>query len=264
MARRYGRLLKRTDIENKKLSISSRKEGSYYTMRWKENEQQHYKYLGSKENELVKAIQEREYLKRSLLELKETANQLTGFASHYREFDPVAVNNNLPKAYRLTDEHLNEVIGKDKARKWKEDALRYKREHEAKYGVPYPEERQNRTSDGTMVRSKSEVAIYNILLSMEIQFVYELPTEVCGRTVWPDFTIYCEPLDRLILWEHFGRLFEEKYRLRFAQAMDLYLKDGRVPCVDLLMSFDTMDGKLDTKAVTELVRCLVCGEPLAA
>lgn len=80
---------------------------------------------------------------------------------------------------------------------------------------PYrPEGLIHRTSDGTAVRSKSEVIVYDVLVSEGLSVKYELP--LIGKDGDPknfrlaDFTIYYE--GRVWFWEHLGMLDKAKYK----------------------------------------------------
>ena len=47
-----------------------------------------------------------------------------------------------------------------------------------------------KTTDGNLVRSKSEVIISNLLHAAGINYRYEEPLEIGGEKILPDFTIY--------------------------------------------------------------------------
>ncbi|TOI85635.1 hypothetical protein CGI50_24830, partial [Vibrio parahaemolyticus] len=47
----------------------------------------------------------------------------------------------------------------------------------------------HKTIRGEMVRSKSEVIVANILAMMNIEYFYEKPLNVRGKTYIPDFTL---------------------------------------------------------------------------
>src|SRR5699024_5847535 len=47
----------------------------------------------------------------------------------------------------------------------------------------------HRTIRGELVRSKSEVIVANILNQLDIEYVYEEPLKVAGKTYIPDFTL---------------------------------------------------------------------------
>ena len=80
-----------------------------------------------------------------------------------------------------------------------------------------------RTTDGNVVRSKSEVIISNSLHAAGIAYRYEEPLYYDGGEILPDFTIYF-PDGRKIFWEHVGMLGVEDYDKRWAKKLHVYEK----------------------------------------
>ena len=60
------------------------------------------------------------------------------------------------------------------------------------------------TSDGRRVRSKSELIIAEVLISMGIPFRYEYPKTIGKILVHPDFTCLNVRTRKEFIWEHFG------------------------------------------------------------
>lgn len=80
------------------------------------------------------------------------------------------------------------------------------------------------TSDGNLVRSKSEVIISNLLSAAGINYCYEEKLFYeDGKYILPDFTIYLKDGTK-IFWEHVGMLGSEKYDERWTQKLDVYEK----------------------------------------
>lgn len=81
-----------------------------------------------------------------------------------------------------------------------------------------------KTEDGTMVRSKSEVIISNLLHKAKLRYEYEekLFYEP-GKWIEPDFTIYKADGSKAY-WEHVGMLGKEDYDLNWAKKIDIYNK----------------------------------------
>lgn len=78
--------------------------------------------------------------------------------------------------------------------------------------------------DGTMVRSKSEIIICNLLNEHKIKYEYEHKLYYDGEHhIEPDFTIVL-PDKKEIYWEHVGMLGFEDYDENWARKIDIYEK----------------------------------------
>src|SRR5258707_1748015 len=80
---------------------------------------------------------------------------------------------------------------------------------------PYrPEGLIHRTSDGTPVRSKSEVIVYDVLASLGLSIKYELPLIAKSGNLkdfrLPDFTSFYQ--GQTWYWEHLGMLDKASYK----------------------------------------------------
>ena len=205
-------------------------------------------------------IQERRFLKKALPEFEKNIRMLQKLKNEYRPFDAAAVNAGLPKAYRMSPEHLREVIGMDEARKWQQKAFAEKERLDARLGVRFPEELKHTAKNGVKMRSKSEVVIANGLIDAGILFVYELPVKIFGKWIRPDFTLYCPRTGRIIYWEHVGGLYSDGYRNDFVLKMDTYHWAKLVPGVDFLLSFEDLKGNLNSDIIDTMIRELLLEE----
>ena len=109
--------------------------------------------------------------------------------------------------------------------------------------------------DGTMMRSKSEVIIANILLLAGIPFVYEVPVFINGNMVLPDFRILSViDLKTEILIEHQGMIFDDDYADKFIRSLKLYLNSDWIPNKNLFFTFDDAKERINTDQVTDILR----------
>lgn len=100
----------------------------------------------------------------------------------------------------------------------------------AKYPPYKPEQLKHPAMDGTMMRSKSEVIIANMLIQAGIPFVYEAPLFINGKNVLPDFTILSLiDLKTVIIIEHQGMVFVDEYANKFIRSLRLYLQTDWIP-----------------------------------
>ena len=219
----------------------------------------HRTYLGTADSREVQEIQELHFIEKAAGELEANIKRIETIGRLFRPFDPGTLNRSLPKAYRLSDRQLEQLVGQSKEKQWFEKTKRAKEEDIKKNGVRYPGGLIQGARDGTLMRSKSEVLIANEMLSRGIDFVYEAPLRVGKVILHPDFMFYSEKLGRVVIWEHAGLLADEGYRERFAKKVDVYLKGGYIPCLDVIFTFDTVSGVIDTGMVKKLLD-EYCGE----
>ncbi len=91
-----------------------------------------------------------------------------------------------------------------------------------------PEGLIHRTSDGTPVRSKSEVIVYDILTSLGLSLKYEAPLVNKNGNQndfrLPDFTVYFQ--GQTWYWEHLGMLDKAKYKADWELKKQWYQDNG--------------------------------------
>ncbi len=130
-----------------------------------------------------------------------------------------------------------------------------------KGSAPYPKKTFNKnweagriheTSDGIKVRSKSEVIVYEALISHGLAIEYEkkLFGQITRDSRYPDFTIRLK--NRLWYWEHVGMLDDYGYRQAWEKKKIWYLDNGYWPM--LLVSQDYPGGVLKVGEIHKLVR----------
>ena len=109
------------------------------------------------------------------------------------------------------------------------------------------------TSDGTIVRSKSELIIYELLLQYHITFRYEKPIIIGGVEYRPDFTILL-PDGRVIYWEHAGMMIKEEYRERHKKKMNAFESAGIVPWDNLIVTYDDRYGNININLIISEIK----------
>ena len=109
----------------------------------------------------------------------------------------------------------------------------------------YPEHLIHKTSSGIMVRSKSEAMIERFLYTNKIPFRYECALNINHVTFYPDFTILHPETRKIYYWEHFGRMDDENYCDNYLMKMNLYIKNGIIPTINLITTYETKSQPLD-------------------
>ena len=94
------------------------------------------------------------------------------------------------------------------------------------------------TNGGTLVRTKSELMIANLLDELQIPYRYEIPIKIGGKVRYPDFTIMDPFTGNIIIWEHFGALHLEGYEKGMNKKMKEYFIHGFRPFETLIYTFE--------------------------
>lgn len=124
-------------------------------------------------------------------------------------------------------------------------------------GNPYKHETlKYKTASGILVRSKSEKLIADFLYRKGIPFKYELPLEIEGKILYPDFTII-KRKGEIILWEHLGLTDNNNYFLNAINKIQQYRKAGFKVHKNLICTLE--DDIMDDAVLEEIIdRFIVC------
>lgn len=118
--------------------------------------------------------------------------------------------------------------------------------------VPYPEKLIHRTQAGTLVRSKSEVIVADILTSLGMSYKYEQRLSSRDGTDFrlPDFTVSYE--GDTWYWEHLGMLNVPSYAEAWERKQRWYAANGYLDRV--ISSVDGPDGSIDAREIERIAR----------
>jgi len=119
--------------------------------------------------------------------------------------------------------------------------------------MKYPQHLKHKASSGRMVRSKSEALIDHILTTNNIPFRYECCLDLNGTILYPDFTILHPRTNKIIYWEHFGMMDDDFYSKNVGSKLQLYISNGIIPSIDLIITFETSSQPLDIRTVERIV-----------
>lgn len=106
----------------------------------------------------------------------------------------------------------------------------------------YRENLKYKTTNGVLVRSKSEQAIGNMLELLGVPYRYEPEMILGSRVFYPDFVIMTTDGRKIIL-EHLGRMDIEAYAKSVTEKLMVYASNGWLPGRNVFFSFesDTQD-----------------------
>ena len=133
------------------------------------------------------------------------------------------------------------------------------REHLEWIKAPYvknpknPEHLKHRTSTGELVRSKSEVLIYEKLKEYKMASRYDSALQAGNKVIYPDFTIRRTD-GKIFYWEHAGRCDLQNYRKEILWKMKEYEKIGIGQWDNLILTFDVGDGMIDLREIESIIQ----------
>lgn len=108
---------------------------------------------------------------------------------------------------------------------------------------------------GERMRSKSELAIADLLLQNNIPYKYECPIfRRNGEKLYPDFTILDVSKRRNIYWEHLGKMGDMAYVSKNLWKLEEYKKVGIYLGVNLFVTTESLATPLGTNEPMYIIR----------
>ena len=209
-------------------------------------------YISKKEQELIRALAQKDYDAKFIHSAKRIASKLDRLArAHglmdihflYQELGQVYQKLSVPRQKLVVPYVLPDNLY---ASKWQ--------------SVPYQgktfsaEDPWFLTAKKERVRSKSEVIIANILNEHGIPYRYEYPifTKSLG-TVYPDFYVLDLWNRDNVIFEHLGLLHLESYRTLTMNKIKAYQEEGYSLGDGFIFTFEDTDTPLDMRYLTNLL-----------
>ena len=127
---------------------------------------------------------------------------------------------------------------------------------------PIKAEKTYVASDGTGVRSKSELIIAEALIAFKVPYFYERPffrfhEYDMGRirhNLFPDFTCLNRKTGKTYYWEHLGMMDNPEYAAKNVRRIMEYAREGVYPGSELILSFEATEVPLKTEYVRAIIR----------
>lgn len=254
LMKKCNRRLRELNREADYTLIANRSKGrlQYYILKHKDGKEIRT-YLGKRDESLRKNLQEKHYLKKVLVNCSKNLEMLLQLRDSYYPVDPCDVVKNDALAYQEQEQSNELVYGNRSNERWRQRKISIKNSFS-----PHREnELKHIAVDGTLTRSKSEALIVNLLVEKEITFVYEVPMKFKNVLKSPDFLIYDRKNNREIILEHMGRMDKESYRGDQYDKLGLYISSGWVPNVNLILTFDDVNGNINIPAISKIVDAIM-------
>lgn len=118
----------------------------------------------------------------------------------------------------------------------------------------YPEHLTETDDDGSLKRSKTELAIS--MLYKQKGLICEYEKEIIlpdGYRFAPDFTVWSATEQRYKLHDHCGMMSKYDYYRDFEKKFHECIKNGLYPYRDILFTFSDQDGNLDLQTISKLI-----------
>ena len=116
----------------------------------------------------------------------------------------------------------------------------------------YPEHKIHTTRRGIRCRSKSEALIFEIYMDLRIPFRYDEVITIGGQRISPDFR-GVRADGSLVIQEHKG-VHSQEYRFHNEWKEPLYAAAGFYQGINLLYTFDSIQGSLNTGLAEAMIR----------
>ena len=246
----YSARLERLDIcRDAILRRTVRSNGKHYYYVKKQDKR--YRYLGDQDDRTVRRIREARFLKEAIRRINHDIDLINALQNGFESYDPVFINEGLPEVYRCNMYPVSEAY-KRKSTEW----LSCKLDYQKTFPENYPQNKRHRTSDGVMVKTISELTLYERFRAAGLAQVYELPLPMkdYGPPLYPDFTLL-SPVDMTteIIVEFVGRLDQRGYREDFARKVGRYIASGYIPGVNLFFIYSDSEGNIDSMQITKVI-----------
>ncbi len=209
-------------------------------------------YLPKSEKTLAQQLAERTYLNRRLKEVRAEIGAIDAYGKAYEKRPKKTALQYLQK--KEYEELLSPVLTAQQ-----KSFLKWQNE-EYPRNPSHPEHLTVETYWGEMVRSKSERDIFTLLRDRGIPCCYERQIVIDGIEVYPDFTILHPKTGKKYLWEHFGRMDDPEYRRKALRKLQLYIENGWIPGVNLIITMETQEQPLNRKQVLHQIEFFFSAE----
>ncbi len=205
------------------------------------------KCLNEKDSELKNKLVRKQFLRKALSLLKKNVKAIYTFQKNYGPFFPKEIRENLTVDY---PQALEVVVEKsDFIKRWQNE--------EFEKGKFYSDGKIHTTFAGLEVRSKSEALIAGCLEMNNIPFRYESKLVLAGQEYYPDFTILKPKDGKIIYWEHYGMMRNEKYKHGAEQKHKMYISQGLIPWKSYIATYDDENGSIDASTIQNIIKAFI-------
>lgn len=235
----YDRILK--NLPEGLLHRTARKSGDKYCCIMDGKMQ----YIGTEDKPLIRQLKSRRFAQHAMKILTEDEKLLVSLIEKYEPYSPEYIMSTIPLTYRTGNPDIIDGIDFINADEWANAPYRQSSD--------YAGQLTHMTLKGHYVRSKSEAIIANMLYSKGIPYRYEEELVWEQSVITPDFIVAVPSEGRIKILEHFGMMFEPRYRNSAAWKVSQYIAHGFMPLDNIFFTYEDMNGNIDTRLIESVI-----------
>ncbi|NLD20601.1 MAG: hypothetical protein GX663_10245 [Clostridiales bacterium] len=193
-------------------------------------------YLPKKKQSLIDELVEKKKVSESIIQIKKNLKLLEEMEAGYTEYGDIKIFQKTGAQTDVIKRWLNMPRNKN----------RYK-EHNRIHVTPA----------GERVRSKEELIIAILLENAGIVYKYEEGLMLDGNEVYPDFTIKRKRDGKIVIWEHYGMMDVEEYRISNRQKAFLYEECGYRPYDNFIATYSNGEDGVDIVLLKQIIEFML-------
>lgn len=219
------------------------KNGKHY--KWYVRNQKGVSYLPKEEKMLAEKLAMKKYYEYRKQELESELAACNAYVHKMGTKEGKAEKLLMHQEYgRLVEKYF--VPGNEELRNWQNAPYDKRKKYETGLIV--------KGTQGKMLRSKSEAMIDMMLYKNKIPFRYEEKIVLDGIAFYPDFVIRHPVTGEFYYWEHFGMMDMEDYLEHACDKLKIYCKNGIVPSVNLITTYETKTHPLSVEKIELIIQ----------
>ena len=228
------------------------KNGSKYDVKISQGGRRISKRIGGDRSTEVIKIKQAKYEQELYRRLLNNKRVLEEALKNWEEYDADVIDEAIPETYRDN----TGLVNKNPMNPYD----KWQRTPHKRNGYDLPED-SNTTSDGTKVRSKSEVILYDLLTYLGIPFKYEVDVNLRNENnerVYKNADFVIPSMgEKDIVIEHLGLITDELYFENAMHKIRLYIMNGYKLNENLFLTADDGNGKINAYTSKELFEKMI-------
>lgn len=234
--------IKETDFPPGKLTVHQN--GSH--QKWFVNENGHLTYLPKAQRKIAESLAHKLKLTSTYEDYQKELKAVSSYLKKH-DFSPSSM------VFQLPGNRYQELLGNIQTTHYPNSIMQWWKSPYQK-DTFHEENKIFKSKSGSLLRSKSEVCIDELLFHYQIPYHYEqtliLPN---GHHYSPDFTIYSLKFQRFLYWEHLGQIDKLDYLHKNEHKLEDYIQNNILPQRDLIITVETKDFPLSSETVEAII-----------
>lgn len=208
--------------------------------------------IGGETNEEVITIKQAFFNREMNRRLEHNEKILRRIDGAFLDYNPEEIDGALPEIYR------DQTGLVDKFAAYSLSAWQNTKFMDNRFPMP---QNANQAADGTRMRSKSEIILYNIICDLGLPVKYDVDINLVNETgekVYKNADFVFPHKDGgLVVLEHLGLLDDDTYLTKAVHKVRLYQRNGYTVNDRLFLTADDTNGKFNAFMAKELVKVMI-------